>query len=106
MYAIRSYYGTLDSHSRASSGGLAPVSPFALDAGPSPGAASWDAGEDLLQVRSVITSYSIHYTKLYEGFDGGGHAQQVFGFADAMVERPVAFPDTAEIGADGHQALA
>ena len=60
MYAIRSYYGVPDSGMNAlfaedSLDSLIPETSLARHAGQQP------AGRD-----SVITSYSIHYTKLYD----------------------------------------
>ena len=57
MYAIRSYYG----YQRKSEGGGERTETEPADHAPKPpGDAGGDAGDD------VITSYSIHYTKLYE----------------------------------------
>ena len=77
MYAIRSYYGTdYDATQRAVVGDIEgrllisqAISNIALEGTMTPEtAAEWlqEQVEALYTERHVITSYSIHYTKLYE----------------------------------------
>ena len=78
MYAIRSYYDDRLIHG----GGSGPVNPTAPKAPANPKATAGDAKVDLswskasgadnytVHRATVITSYSIHYTKLYESWAG------------------------------------